>query len=49
MNVCTDAGVADFDDEVGELEAIFDGASGGSHVAGKPVDVTAIFGETHFS
>lgn len=45
----TDPRVTDFDDEVGDLEAVFDGAGGGSHMAGEPVDVTATFGESHFS
>lgn len=43
----TDAGVADFDDEVGELEAVADGAGGGGHVAGEPVDGAAAGVEAH--
>lgn len=45
----THSGVADFDDEVGELEAIADGARGGGHVAREPVDNTAAGVEPHLS
>ncbi|GKV21138.1 hypothetical protein SLEP1_g31146 [Rubroshorea leprosula] len=38
---------SDFDDEVGELEALADGAGGGSHVTGEPVDDSTIFVECH--
>lgn len=42
-------GVSDFDDEVGEFEAVTDGFSGGGHVAREPVDVPTAFGEPHFT
>lgn len=44
-----DARVADFDDEVGELEALTDGASGRRHVSGEPVDGSSARVESHLS
>lgn len=44
-----DAGVADFEDEIGNLEAVADGAGGGGHVAGEPVDGSAAEVERHLS
>ena len=41
------ASVADFDDEVGEFEAVSDGARGGGQVAGEPVDGATADGESH--
>lgn len=46
---CTNTGIADFNDEVGELEAVTDGAGGGSHVTWEPVDDTTIFDESRLS
>lgn len=43
------ASVADFDDEVGEFEAVADGACGGGHVAGEPVDGSSAGVERHVS
>ncbi|GKU95343.1 hypothetical protein SLEP1_g8714 [Rubroshorea leprosula] len=39
--------ISDFDDEDGELEALADGAGGGSHVSGEPVDDSTVFVECH--
>lgn len=46
---CTNTGIADFNDEVGELEAVTDGAGCGSHVTWEPVDDTTIFDESRLS
>jgi hypothetical protein len=43
----THAGVADLDDEVGELETIADGAGGRGHVAREPVDGATTGVERH--
>ena len=43
------ASVANFDDEVGEFEAVSDGARGGGHVAGEPVDGATADGESHLT
>lgn len=44
-----DASVSDFDDEVGEFETAEDGAGGGGHVAGEPVDGASAGVEGHIS
>lgn len=45
----THACIADLDDEVGELEAVPDGAGGGGHVAREPVDSTSARIEGHIA
>lgn len=45
--VVSHAGIAYFDDEVGEPETITDSPSGGSHVPGEPVDDTTTGVEPH--
>ncbi|RWW61763.1 hypothetical protein BHE74_00031191 [Ensete ventricosum] len=45
--VVTHAGIAHFDDEVGEPETITDSPSGGSHVPREPVDDAATGVEPH--
>lgn len=43
----TYTGIANFDDEIGELEAAADGASCGGHVTGEPIDRSGFFREAH--
>lgn len=43
----TDPRVADFNDEVSNLEAVADGSSGGGHMAREPVDDPAAGIEPH--
>lgn len=43
------ASVAEFDDEVREFEAVADGACGGGHVAGEPIDGATAGVEGHVS
>lgn len=43
----TYTGIANFDDEIGELEAAADGASCGGHVTGEPIDRSGFFSEAH--